>query len=88
MACGVPCVVTDVSDSATIVGSTGLVVPTGSSGALADAMLELTELLARDEHRLRAEARARIESEFALDVMLNRAERLLEDVSQRRKGGS
>jgi glycosyltransferase involved in cell wall biosynthesis len=86
MACGVPCVVTDVGDSATIVGSTGLVVPPESPGALADAMLELTERLSHDERRLRANARARVESQFALDVMVSSFERVLQDVSRRPRG--
>jgi glycosyltransferase involved in cell wall biosynthesis len=86
MACGVPCVVTDTGDSASIVGSTGVVVPIGSPAALSDAMLVLTERLSRDERRLRAEARARVESRFGLDVMVRRSEQLLEEVSLRRRG--
>jgi glycosyltransferase involved in cell wall biosynthesis len=39
MACGLPCVVTDVGDSARLVGSTGMVVPPGSAEALADALM-------------------------------------------------
>ena len=35
MACGVPCVVTDVRDSRNIVGEFGIVVPPGDSDALA-----------------------------------------------------
>ena len=37
MACGVPCVVTDVGDSAWVVGSTGKVLPPRNSMALAEA---------------------------------------------------
>ncbi len=40
MACGVPCVVTDVGDSALMVGETGLVVPPQEPGELARAVGE------------------------------------------------
>ena len=42
MACGIPCVVTDVGDSALIVGDVGLVVSPKNSQALAAALQQLT----------------------------------------------
>jgi glycosyltransferase involved in cell wall biosynthesis len=88
MACGVPCVVTDAGDSAAIVGSTGVVASTGSPASLAESVLDLAERLADDGDRLRAEARARVESEFALDVMVEGTERVFRDVSQHRRGAA
>lgn len=44
MACGRRCVVTNVGDSAQIVGQYGLVVPPGNPPALADAMLRVLDL--------------------------------------------
>jgi glycosyltransferase involved in cell wall biosynthesis len=48
MATGVPCVVTDVGDSATIVGALGWVAPPGNSAALADAMTRAIGALPSD----------------------------------------
>ena len=82
MACGVPCVVTDVGDSARIVGDAGLVVPLGDPEALARAW---EELLADDERRLRLgkEARERIQGEFELDVVVRQYEDLYETLMAR-----
>lgn len=67
MACGVPCVVTDVGDSAHLVANTGRVVPPGQPRALAGALLDLLDLGAPERRRLGAEARARIARHFDLD---------------------
>ncbi len=44
MACGIPCVVTDVGDSRFIVGDTGLVLPAGNSQMLASGILEMLSM--------------------------------------------
>ena len=70
MACGVPCVVTDVGDSAFIVGATGQVVPPEAPEALADAWYSL---LTAGRPRLCAlglEARRRIEATFSIERMV------------------
>jgi glycosyltransferase involved in cell wall biosynthesis len=48
MATGVPCVVTDVGDSAYVVGDLGWVCPPGDSAALAAAILKALAMLPRD----------------------------------------
>jgi glycosyltransferase involved in cell wall biosynthesis len=69
MACGLPCVVTDVGDAAEIVGDTGLVVPPGDYEALAEAMLALCTMSVEKRHRLGAAARQRVLERFTLDRM-------------------
>jgi len=66
MACGVPCVVTDLGDCAHIVGDTGRVVPPRNPEALARAWEDLVRLGPEDRRRLGLEARHRIETRFSL----------------------
>ena len=66
MACGLPCVVTDVGDSARLVGSTGLVVPPGSPEALADALMAQAASLANYDNSRPIE---RIREHFSAAVM-------------------
>jgi glycosyltransferase involved in cell wall biosynthesis len=66
MACGVPCVVTDLGDCAYVVGETGRVVPPRNSEALARAWEELVRLGPEERQRLGIQARQRIEARFSL----------------------
>ncbi|HHT47196.1 MAG TPA: glycosyltransferase, partial [Firmicutes bacterium] len=71
MACEVPCVVTDVGDSAYIVGNTGRVVPVKNPDVLAKAWLELIKMKAAKRRELGAAARKRIINSFDLkDIVL------------------
>ena len=70
MACGVPCVVTDVGDAAAIVANTGLVVPRRNPEALAAGLRTLVVMGTRERSRLGRLARARIEQEFSLERMV------------------
>ncbi|MHB1075497.1 glycosyltransferase [Thiobacillus sp.] len=74
MACGVPCVVTDVGDSAFIVGNAGTVVAPGDGSALAAAIQHLTNLSPAERRVLGDVGRARIVSEFGLDRLVQRTE--------------
>lgn len=82
MACGVPCVVTDVGDSALIVGETGRVVPPGDSPALADACEALLRLEPGERAWLGWAARRRIEERFSLGAITGRYETLYADLAE------
>jgi glycosyltransferase involved in cell wall biosynthesis len=69
MACGRLCVVTDVGDSAFVVGDTGLVVPPKDPDALAAALTAALERRGPDAGR---RARKRVVREFSVDKMVER----------------
>ena len=71
MACGRPCVVTDVGDSARIVGDAGIVVPPDDPVALADAWRQIRGSVAQEQCAMGARARARIEQEFSEQAMID-----------------
>lgn len=80
MACGVPCVVTDVGDSAWIVGDTGRVVPPRNPQGLARAWEELLCLHPDERQSLGLTARQRIEDQFSVSGMVHSYEHLYKDV--------
>lgn len=69
MACGRLCVVTDVGDSARVVGETGLVVPPRDPGALAAALLAALE---RSGPEAGSPARDRVVKEYSIARMVER----------------
>lgn len=86
MACGVPCVVTDVGDVARLVGPTGIVVPPRDSEALAEAWRELIRLGPAGRARLGEAARGRVRDNFLLESVIAQYEALYRIVL-RRPGG-
>jgi len=66
MACGVPCAVTDVGDSAYIVGDTGRVVATGDMTGLAHALAGILELPTAERLALGEAARTRVATHFEI----------------------
>ncbi len=69
MACGVPCVATDVGDSALIVGNTGKIVPPANPFALSAVALELLALSPDARKQRGLQARQRIIEHFSLPVI-------------------
>ena len=81
MACGTPCVVTDVGDCSALVAGTGRVVPPDDPTALARAW---TELLTSEPHvlaQLGKLARARVQQQFALGSFAQAYEEVYRNVA-------
>jgi glycosyltransferase involved in cell wall biosynthesis len=67
MACGAPCAVTDVGDSAAVVADTGVVVPPRDATALAAGWARLVEAGADGRRRLGEAARQRVRDNYSLE---------------------
>jgi glycosyltransferase involved in cell wall biosynthesis len=80
MACGVPCVVTDVGDSARIVGNNGIVVPPGQPETLASGLLEMVVQIEKSKEDLADRLRRRIVKEFSVEKMVRLTEAVLSDL--------
>lgn len=78
MACGVPCISTDVGDAAVIVGDTGRIVPPRDGVALSDAALAV--LACRSG--LAEKARRRIVDHFFIDAIAERYRSLYADLTR------
>ena len=76
MACGVPCVSTDVGDAAAIVGDCGRIVPPHDDQALAGAIVELLAMPAVQREELGRRARERALQHFDIRDIARRYEQL------------
>ncbi len=77
MACGVLCVVTDVGDSAIIVGETGNVVPSEDPQALADGWRSMLKRLNVKSYSVKEMARARIVSHYNREIFIQKISRMI-----------
>lgn len=76
MACGIPCISTDVGDSRAIVGDCGRIVPPHDDAALAAAIVEVLSLPAAQRDELGRRARARAMTNFDIREVARRYETL------------
>lgn len=77
MACEMPCVVTDVGDSAYIVGNTGVVVPPKNPEALAKGWKKILQFSQSERENMGQAARARIAANFTVKHLVSRTEAVL-----------
>jgi glycosyltransferase involved in cell wall biosynthesis len=82
MACGVPCVATDVGDSALMLGQSGTIVPPGDAAALAQALNQVLGLSGDERARLGEIGRRRVREMFDLDAVTRRYEALYETLAR------
>jgi glycosyltransferase involved in cell wall biosynthesis len=78
MACGVPCVATDVGDAREILGDGTAVVPPGDPEALAAGIMALLERLRSERASLGARLRQRIAENFSVETLVERTKVALE----------
>ena len=70
LACGIPCVATDVGDAARIIGGAGKITPPSNPTALADGLVEMLKLPADARRSLGLAGRERIQKHFSLPAIV------------------
>jgi len=86
MACGVPCVATDVGDSRLIIGDAGAVAAATSAQAIAKALFEVLSLTSTERVHLGRRARARIVESYSLEVCVRNYERVYDHLYEKATG--
>lgn len=82
MATGVPCVVTDVGDSAELVGDTGRVVASEDYEAMANAIQDLISMSPLEKEELSRKARERISSCYSLAEIVKSYDKLYKSLAK------
>jgi len=83
MAVGVPCVATDVGDSALIIADCGVVVPSKDKASLVAGVESLLSLSYIERAKLGVQARQRIEDNFKLSVIVGKYAKLYGELRRR-----
>lgn len=80
MACSVPCIVTDIGDSAIMVGDTGIVLPPKNIDELVKAWIKLIKIGSEGRKQLGQKARERIVNNFSLLKIIHNYEEVYRKV--------
>lgn len=86
MAMSVPCVVTDVGDTALLVAATGVVVRKEDSIALANGLEKMLAIPTSMRRQLGEKAKERIQAEFTIEQARTRFETLYQQIISEKKG--
>jgi glycosyltransferase involved in cell wall biosynthesis len=84
MSAGVPCVVTDIGDCASLVGETGLVARPGDVPGMADAVISLLDLAPAARRQLGQQARRRVRDHFTIERYVERTANLYRNTTAQR----
>lgn len=81
MSCGLPCVATDVGDTAELIGGTGLVVPPDDPKQLEEALFKLLTLDVEIRHEWGQKARERIQDNFDINSIVKKYQDVWLDIA-------
>jgi len=83
MSCGVPCVTTDVGDSAAVIDGTGFLTEGTDAKSIAAGLSRMIELGQERRHHLGTLARKRIIENYSISTIVDRYEQLYAELSKR-----
>lgn len=88
MAMGIPCIATDVGESACIIGDTGYIVPPRDDQSLSNALEQMITLPKEERKAMGVAARARIQMKFELESSVKQYVRLYEALIENQGEGT
>lgn len=88
MACAIPCVATDVGDTALLMGDTGIAVPPGDPDRLEEGWEALYAMGPEGRRALGKRCRDRIEKQFSMELFVNRYEAVWRRCARQDRGGA